>query len=337
MMLSKREILVLTAVVELYVDTAQPVASGAICTNLDLSPASVRGTMALLMDKGFLQQPHTSAGRVPSIQGFRYYLDQVLRISPLPLRERSRLQEYILPGATELPQVLRRAAQALSSLTRQVCVVRAPQQSLARWRQIDFVLLRPGMVMAVLVLQGGIICNRLIQIDAALGTDELVYYGNFLNSLFEGRTTQDVRIEILQRLQGARATLDAYGQAWELAAQAVAEDEEPQIFVGGTSYLVHHPEFTALETIQELLRLVEEHSRLLELLDKIAASTSVSVSLEHTVGGSGCSVVTAAYSGHASSQGALALLGPVRMNYARILPLVDFAGQILSQCLGSRF
>jgi len=338
MILNKRETAVLTAVVELYVETAQPVGSQTIATGLGLSPASLRTTMARLTEKGFLRQPHTSAGRVPSIQGFRYYLDQVLQICPLPRRDRSRLQEHILPDASELPQVLRRAAQALSSLTNQVCVVMAPRQTLARWRQIDFILLRPGMVMAVLVLQGGLISNRLIQVDENLGSDELIHYGNFLNSLFAGRTTREVRAEILLQLHNAQATLDAYRRAWELAAQAVTEDEQPEVFVGGTSHLATQPEFTDLETIQELLRLIEERSRLLELLDKTASSASVSVSLDQNVAGvSGCSLVTSAYSAHASTQGALAVLGPVRMNYARILPMVDFAAQILSQCLKSRF
>jgi heat-inducible transcriptional repressor len=338
MILSTRETAVLTAVVERYVETAQPVGSQAITADLGLSPASLRATMARLTEKGFLRQPHTSAGRVPSIQGFRYYLDQVLQVCPLPRRDRSRLQEHILPGASELPQVLRRAAQALSSLTRQVCVVMAPRQTLARWRQIDFVLLRPGMVMAVLVLQGGLVSNRLLQVDEQLGSDDLVRYGNFLNSLFEGRTTQEVRAEILLQLHRAQATLDAYRRAWELAAQTVAEDDQPEVFVGGTSHLATQPEFTDMETIQELLRLIEERSHLLELLDKTSTSPTVSVSLGQDMPGlAGCSLVASVYSAHASTQGALAVLGPVRMNYARILPMVDFAAQILSQCLKSRF
>lgn len=338
MILGKRETDVLTAVVELYVETAQAVSSQAIAAGLGLSPASLRATMARLTEKGVLRQLHTSAGRVPSIQGFRYYLDQVLQTCPLPRQDRSRLREHILPGASELPQVLRRAAQALSSLTRQACVIMAPRQNLARWRQIDFVLLRPGMVMAVLVLHGGLISNRLLQVDESIDSDELIHHGNFLNSLFEGRTTQEVRIEILRQMHGAQATLDAYRRAWELAAQTVTEDEQPEVFVGGASHLANHPEFTDLETIQELLRLIEERSRLLELLDKTSASAAVSVSLDQNVAGvSGCSLVTSVYSAHASTQGALAVLGPVRMNYARILPMVDFAAQILSQCLKSRF
>jgi heat-inducible transcriptional repressor len=338
MILGKRETAVLTAVVERYVETAQPVGSQALAPDLGLSPASLRATMAVLTEKGYLRQPHTSAGRVPSIQGFRYYLDQVLQTCPLPRRDQSRLQDHILPGAAELPQILRRAAQALSSLTRQVCVVMAPRQDLARWRQIDFVLLRPGMVMAVLVLQGGLISNRLLQVDEDLGGDELIRFGNYLNSLFEGRTTQEVRAEILHQLHRAQATLDAYRRAWELAAQTMTEDEQPEVFVGGTSHLATQPEFTDLETIQELLRLIEERSRLLELLDKTSAGATVSVSMGYDMPGlDGCSLVASAYSAHASSHGALAVLGPVRMNYARIVPMVDFAAQILSQCLKSRF
>ena len=338
MILGRRETDVLTAVVETYVETAQPVASQALVAGLGLSPASLRSTMAALTEKGYLQQPHTSAGRIPTVQAFRYYLDQVLKLGPLSRRDQSRLHEHIQPGEGELSQVLRRAARALSSLTRQVCVIMAPRQDLARWRQIDFVLLRPGMIMAVLVMQGGLISNRLVQMDTRMTADDLVRYGNYLNSLFEGRTTLEVRGEIERQLRSVSQTLDAYRRAWELASQALASDEQPEVFVGGTSHLTAQPEFTELETIQELLRLIEERSRLLELLDKTSASESVSVSLTQDMPGlAGCSLVVSPYSAFASTHGTLAVLGPVRMNYARIVPMVDFAAQILSQCLKSRY
>lgn len=344
MILSKRETSVLAAIVDIYVDTAQPVGSQTIAARrpLGLSPASLRQCMAKLTEKGFLHQPHTSAGRVPTIQAFRYYLDQVLQHGTLPRRDQSRLQEHIQPEAGgDLDQVLRRAVKALSTLTRQVCVIMAPRKDLARWRQIDFVLLRPGMIMAVLVLQGGLISNRLLHTDHGLTADDLVTYGNYLNSLFEGRTTQEVRAEIIRQLDSAQKTLDAYRRAWELAAKAIADDTQPDVFVGGTSHLAGQPEFTELDTIQELLRLIEERSRLLELLDKTSSGESVSIRLGQDMPGlSGCSLVTSSYSAFASSnvsQGTLAVLGPVRMNYARIVPMVDFAAQILSQCLKSRF
>jgi heat-inducible transcriptional repressor len=337
MTLGKRETRILAAVIETYVETAQPVASQALSAGLGMSPASLRATMAALTEKGFLQQPHTSAGRIPTIRGFRYYLDQVFRLAPLSRREQSRLHEHIQPGEGELPQVLRRAARALSTLTHQVCVVMAPRQELARWRQIDFVLLRPGMVLAVLVMQGGLVSNRMIQMDESLRADDLVRYGNYLNSLFEGRTTLEVRGEIERQLVSARKTLDAYRRAWELAAQALAAEEQPEVFVGGASHLADQPEFTDLETIQELLRLIEERSRLLELLDKTSAGASVSVNLTEGMPGiAGCSLVASPYSAFPSAHGTLAVLGPVRMNYARIVPMVDFAAQILSQCLKSR-
>jgi heat-inducible transcriptional repressor len=338
MILSKRETAVLTAVVETYVETAQPVSSGSLVAALGLSPASLRATMAALTEKEYLLQPHTSAGRIPTVAAFRYYLDQVLTLGPLSRREQSRLHEHILPGEGDLTQVLRRAVRSISSLTRQVCVVMAPRQELARWRQIDFVLLRPGMIMAVLVMQGGLISNRLLQMDDRLSAADLVRYGNYLNSLFKGRTTQEVRGEIERQLASVRKTLDAYRKAWELAAQALAEEEQPEVFVGGASHLTDQPEFMELETIQEFLRLIEERSRLLELLDKTSAGQSVSVSLTQDVPGlAGCSLVASPYSAFASNHGTLAVLGPVRMNYARIVPMVDFAAQILSQCLKSRF
>jgi heat-inducible transcriptional repressor len=339
MMLNKRETDVLAAVIETYVETAVPVPSQTLAreSGLGLSPASLRSTMAALAEKGYLEQPHTSAGRIPTVQAFRYYLDQVFKLSPLSRRDQSRLHEHIQPGEGELPQVLRRAVSTLSSLTHQVCVVMAPRQDLARWRQIDFVLLRPGMVLAVLVMEGGLVSNRMVQMDESLSVDDLVRYGNYLNTLFQGRTTLEVRSEIERQLLSAREALNAYRRAWELAAQALGDEDLPEVFVGGASHLAGQPEFTELGTIRELLRLIEERSRLLELLDKTSAGKSVSVSLtENMPGIVGCSLVTSPYSAFSSGQGTLAVLGPVRMNYARIVPMVDFAAQILSQSLKSR-
>ncbi len=340
MILTKREAEILAAIVEIYVDTAQPVGWQTVIAarGLSLSPASVRATMAVLTEKGYVLQPHTSAGRVPSVQGFRYYLDQVLRFSPLSRREQSRLQDHILPGTVELPETLRRAAAALASLTRQLCVITAPRHDLARWRHIDFVLLHPGRVMAVLVMHGGLVSNRVLDVDTTLDRDELLYYSNYLNSLLEGRTTSEVRQEIIRQLRSAQQTLDAYGQAWELAEQAIATDDQPELFVGGASHLTDHPEFTDLTTLHRVLELIEERTRLLELLDKTQSSPVVSVSLGQDMPDLlGCSLVASAYSAHYPTHGSLAVLGPVRMNYARILPMVDFAAQVLSQCLTSRF
>jgi len=335
MILNRRETDVLAALVETYVQTALPVASQVLAAGLSLSPASLRTTMAALTEKGYLHQPHTSAGRVPTVQGFRIYLDQVLKPAPLPRRDQSRLQARIQPGEGGLHQILHRVARVISAQTRQVCVVMAPRPDLARWRQIDFVLLRPGMIMAVLVLQGGLISNRLVHMDGALSADDLVRFGNYLNALFEGRTTREVRSEIERQLATARQTLDAYLRAWELAAHALVDEEQPEVFVVGASHLTDQPEFMELETIQELLRLIEERSRLLDLLDKTATGRSVSVCLAQDMPVAGCSLVASAYS-LSASHGALAVLGPVRMNYARIVPMVDFAAQILSQSLKSR-
>ena len=343
MLLTQRETNVLAAIVEIYEDTAQPVGSQAIATKrpLGLSPATIRQCMAQLTRKGYLYQPHTSAGRVPTSQAFQYYLDQVLQFYPLTRREQSQLQTEIQPEAGDLDQVLRRTVKTLSSLTRQVCVVMAPRQDLARWRQIDFVLLRPGMIMAILVLQGGLVSHRLLHTNQELTADDLQVYSNYLNTLFAGRTTLEVRTEIMGQLEDAQKTLQAYYRAWELVAKTMADHEQPEIFVGGTNHLAAQPEFTEQDAIQELLLFIEERSHLLELLDKTQSGQSVSISLGQDVPGlPDCSLITSVYGPLAvpnSAQGTVAILGPVRMNYARIVPMVDFAAQILSQCLKSRY
>ncbi len=343
MTLDAREHTVLTTIVDQYIADAAPVGSRAVAriSGLDLSPASIRNTMADLTGTGFLEQPHTSAGRVPTAKAFRYYLDTVLHRPVLAESDRRLIEDHLGSAGLELTDILRQASRLLSSFSRQVSMVLAPAKDDVRWRHIDFALVSPGLVMAVLVLEGGLMQHRMVEIEPGLSQDDLVAFGNYLNHHYTGRTLTEVRSRLVSELDGARRRLKGmYRRALRLARDAFASDLERDFFFDGTVNLPGQPEFADLGNMRELLHLLEERTRLLELLDRTMEGGRIKVSLGRETQLAGCpdyGFIASPYGGGEHSRGVVGIIGPLRMDYARVVPLVDYTARLLSQVLSKRF
>jgi len=341
--LDAREHTVLTTIVDQYIAEATPVGSRSVAriSGLALSPASIRNTMADLTDTGYLDQPHTSAGRVPTAKAFRYYLDTVLRQPVLAEDDRRLIEDHLGSAGLELTDILRQASRLLSSFSRQVSMVLAPAKDDVRWRHIDFALVSPGLVMAVLVLEGGLVQNRLVEAEPGLTQDDLTTFGNYLNHHYTGRTLGEVRANLVRELDGARRRLKGmYRRALRLARDAFASDLERDFFFDGTVNLPGQPEFADLGNMRELLHLLEERTRLLELLDRTMEGGRIKVSLGRETKldvGPDYGFIASPYGGGEHSRGVVGIIGPLRMDYARVVPLVDYTARMLSQVLSKRF
>lgn len=341
--LQAREIGVLTTLIEEYIQHAVPVGSRTIAkkSNLNLSPASIRNIMADLTEKGYLEQPHTSAGRIPSAQGFRFYVDAILKYHPLPTEKRHMMAEHLGDDRLDVSELLRNASRLLSAFTQQVGMVLAPKANDIGFKHIDFVLLKPGLVMAILVVEGGIVQNKIISADPALNTDDLIKYNNYLNHLFEGRTLAQVRSQILREMDTFRQQYQSLArQALSLAQQAFATDKEREVFVEGTVNFFGHPEFSNPAKLRELLFMLEERTKLLELLDQVSKPEGISIFFGGEVAQDGFreyTLISSPYLGQDSPLGVVGVIGPIRMDYAKVVPLVDFTAQVISQLLRNRF
>lgn len=341
--LIQRELEVLTAIVEDYIAKAQPVGSRTVSKagSMRLSPASIRNTMADLTDKGYLEQPHTSSGRVPTAKAFRLYLDQVMQLRPLPVSMKEMMASSLGQAGYEIDDILRHASRVLSTASRQVCMVLAPRHSLARWRQIDFVLLRPGLVMAILVLQGGLVQKRVVTVAEDIGADDLVHFGNYLNHHFQDLTVSEVRARIIAEMAAAKRELsNLTGRAMQLAMDAFSTAEAPEVFVEGTLNMLSQPEFSDLGVMREVLGALEERTRLLEVLDKTMAEYRTVVVLgaeAHAADLGGCGLVSSPYGGQGAPLGAVSVIGPLRMDYAEVVPLVNYTAQLITAMLGRHF
>lgn len=342
MRLTQREIDVLSTLIQDYILTGQPVGSRTVAkkSQLNLSPATIRNIMADLSERGLLSQPHTSAGRVPTTKAFRYYLDSILTISPLPLEEQQRISKTLEEVGPDLPQTLSQASKILSSLSNQISMVLTPRKSLVRWQQIDFILLRPGLVMSVLVLDGGLIQNKVIQVDKDITADELIKYSNFLNDSFQGRTLYQVREEILEQMKKAHLEFEhLYKKALKLA-QDTFEANNRQVFVEGTINLLEGEDLSDINAMRDLFKILEEKSKLLQLLDKTIESRGLNIILgeeQNLEELQEYSVISSPYSIKDDTLGVVSVIGPMRMDYSKVIPTVDLMAKILSQIFRKHF
>ncbi|WP_243440004.1 heat-inducible transcriptional repressor HrcA [Fundidesulfovibrio soli] len=341
--LTPREIEVLTAIVEDYIAKAQPVGSRTVSKSgrSHLSPASIRNTMSDLTDKGYLAQPHTSAGRVPTPMAFRLYLDQVMQLRPLAVPTQQMMQVQLGNAGLEIDDMLRHASRLLSRVSNQVCMVLAPRHSQALWRQIDFVLLRPGLVMAILVLQGGLVQKRVVSVAEDIRADDLVHFGNYLNHHFQNLTVSQVRSRIIAEMGAAERELSSLtGRAMRLAMDAFSTTETPEVFVEGTLNMLSQPEFSDIAAMRDILKALEDRTRLLEVLDKTMDEyrTVVVLGEEAKVGDlAACGLVSAPYGPQGAPLGSVSVIGPIRMDYAEVVPLVDYTARLISTMLGRHF
>jgi heat-inducible transcriptional repressor len=343
MPLLERERQVLTTIVESYIADAAPVGSRTVAKKcgLNLSPASIRNIMSDLTEQGYLEQPHASAGRIPSAQAFRLYINEVMRLRPLPESQKNRITGLLGAAGPELGDILRQASRILSGHSLQVSLVIAPRHADARWKRIEFTLIKPGLVMTVLILQGGMVLDRLLETSPDITSDDLTASANYLNHLFGEMTVSEVRAKLLAELRKAETQFgELYRRALAMAAEAFAPEVARELFVDGTANIVNQPEFSDVGRMAELLRVLENRTKLLELLDKsmdefktvfILGEESDLESFREF--GS----ISTPYGPSDHPLGALGVIGPVRMDYARLAPVLNFTARALTRMLDRRF
>jgi len=339
MNLDQRQADVLFTVVKSYIQSGQPVGSRTVArkSNLNLSPASIRNIMADLTEESYIEQPHTSAGRVPTAKGFRYYLDSKLDMEPLPREIEQKIKSSLAKVGPDLPRTLSQASKLLSSISNQISLVITPSHQNIRWKHIDFILLRPGLVMSILVMEGGMVQNKVISVDRDIMTDDLIKFSNYLNEHYQGKTLLQVRVSIYEQMKIAQRQFNQlYQSALRLARESFEPENNRQVYVDGTHYLFQDTDLANLSKMREVFKLLEERSKLLKLLDQTLESKSLSIILGQEQDWeelSDYTVISSPYSLKGDNIGMVSIIGPTRMNYSRIIPAVDLTARILSQIL----
>lgn len=337
--LTDRGRLILEAIIEEHIATAQPVGSRAITKreSINLSPASVRNVMADLEDLGLLCSPHTSAGRIPTEKGYRYYVDTLLRINRLNRQQRTQIEEHYHHRGLQMAELLRYASRSLSNLAHYTGLVMVPRIRSTVFRHIEFVKLSPRKVLAVFITQSGLVQNKLIDTEDDLSPSELAQITNYLNQTLAGKTIREAQAAILAEMTQEKALYEKLLQrAFQLSQVALEDDVDGEVIIEGTSHLFEHPEFSDLKRMKRIFRTFEQKSTLLDLLDRGLQAKGVQVLIGSDTEYSeiaGCSLVTAAYAGRNGNLGTLGIIGPNRMPYSTIIPIVEYTATLISRKL----
>lgn len=337
--LSERSQKILEIIIEEYISTAQPVGSRSITMHhaINLSPASVRSVMAELEELGYLISPHTSAGRIPTEKGYRFYVDTLLRVSDLDSDSKDRIEQHYHKRGLQMADVLREASRALSAVSHYTGLVMVPRLRATVFRHIEFVRLSSRQILAVFVTQSGLVQNRLITSDEDLTPRDLEQISNYLNRTMVGMSIHEARVQIVIEMAQEKALYDVLLQrAFKLSTAALDDEASGDVIIEGTSHFLEQPEFADLQGLKRIVRAFEQKSILIELLDRSLHTQGVQVMIGSETEYNelaGCSLITAAYSGKKGSLGSLGVIGPNRMPYSTIIPIVDYTASLISRLL----
>ena len=346
--LTERARHLLRVLVESYIREGQPVGSRNLSrdSGLNLSAATVRNVMADLEEYGFVASPHTSAGRVPTDKGYRFFVDTLLRQRQRPddAAMLNELNQRLEQEADRDPKALVAvASQMLSSLTHLAGVVTIPRQPHQSLSQIEFLPLSESRVLAVMVINGRDVQNRIVHLERHYSADELRRAANFLNQQFGGKELAQIRLDIVEELTQAGESLNQLMRdAIRVAQQAVGESNhqgEPEYVIAGETNLMEFAELSNVEKLRRLFDAFTSKRDILHLLDQSLGAEGVQIFIGQESGYQildNCSLVTAPYALDNETVGVLGVIGPTRMAYDRVIPIVDVTARLLGSALNSR-
>lgn len=330
---------VLLAIVQDFIATAEPVGSRTIAKKygLGVSPATIRNEMADLEEMGYIEQPHTSAGRIPSVRGYRYYVDYLMKKRELTREEEELIRSQLATKARDVGKVIQRTGNLLSQLTSYTSMVLTQQMGPNNFKHVQLVPMNSAQTMVIVVMDNGAVHHRLIETPESLIATDLETLSRVLNAKLQGLNIETIKLTLLKELYFElgrhKHILDL---ALELIQDSLALKEEEKIYLGGVFNMLTQPEFHNVERIKTMLGILEQEKLLCELLSGESADKGVTV----RIGGEikdydikDYSVVAAPYTLSGRKVGTVGVLGPTRMDYAKVISVVDFLTKNLSLAL----
>ena len=330
----------LKVLIERYIREGQPVGSKTLARDagLDLSPATIRNVMSDLEHMGLIVSPHTSAGRIPTASGYRLFVDSLISLRPVNRKEVSRLREE-LAGDTVPGHLVESASKLLSGITHMAGVVLVPTHSNVHIKELQFVALSETRILAVLVTAQGEVLNRIIDSSRVYTRSELEQASNFVNRHYGGMELQAIKDTIVREMSAHREDMDKLmAEALSIADMALKSDERQDFVVTGQTNLMDFDELAHMDRIRELFDAFSEKQEILHLLERCSKAEGVQLYIGEESGYGPlekCSVVTAPYEVENKVVGVLGVIGPTRMAYERVIPIVDVTAKLLGTALKS--
>lgn len=339
--LSDRAQQMLRALIDRYLRDGQPVGSRTLARDagLKLSPATIRNVMADLEEIGFVSSPHTSAGRVPTVQGYRFFVDTLLSVQPVNPSAIERMRAELMLDKSP-HDLIEAASGMLSTVTHLAGVVTLPRHDHPLFRKVEFLSLSEKRVLAILVLDKDEVQNRVMKTDKQYSPAELQQASNYLNQLFAGKDLDEVRETLLREMQETRSTMNEMMRAaMQMADQVLEKNRSEDFVVAGQTNLMECRELCDIEKLRKLFEAFNQKRDMLHLLDQCVHGEGIQIFIGEESGYQvldECSMVTAPYVVNGMTLGVLGVIGPTRMAYDRVIPIVDVTARLLGAALNSK-
>jgi len=341
MEMNERDKKVLQAVIDSYISTGSPVGSTVLVKKYDfgLSSASIRNIMAELEEMGLLTHPHTSAGRIPTDKGYRYYIDTLISFE----RDAAGINDQLMHApplhGESIQTLMEEASQFLSTFSHYAGVVVAPTEVEGKYRHIEFIRLRGTQVLIVFVTSAGTVQNKLVELDARITQQELNSFSSYLEEELGNWSLAEIRQRLIDQLREEKQLFAALMDETCRASIEIHERDAEKVYIGGTSRMLDTPEFADVDQMRSIFKAFEDKYKLLKLLDTSVAAEGIKVfigSENPFFEMQGCSLVVGGYKA-GQIAGTLGVIGPVRMQYRQVIRVVDFTSKLLSRVLDERF
>lgn len=337
--LDERKSRILQAVTDDYISSAEPVGSRTIARKYDLglSPATIRNEMADLEDEGYLQQPHTSAGRIPSDRGYRYYVDALLKQTPLSIEEIREIQSDLDRRRNGLDDLLLQAGKLLAQITHYPSMVMSPHSPTETFRHIQFVPVNEKNVMVLVVTDTGMVENRIMPTEIQWSSEELDQISKMMNQRLRGIPIRKLPMTVWNEIRTELAIQErCFHEAVRLLMESLHNPKKEKVYLDGTVSILQHPEFKELDRIKPLIGLLETEENLVELLQPSTSLNGITIKIGHENFRDAikeCSLITANYQLGDRALGVIGILGPTRMDYGKVMTIVEYMSVYLSKIL----
>lgn len=336
-MLDERKQRILQAIINDYISSAEPVGSRTIARKYDLgvSPATIRNEMADLEMLGYLEQLHTSSGRIPSSKGYRFYVDDLLPPQPMGDKEKALIDQWYKARVKRIEEVFQETAKIISRVTKNVSLVLAPQLAQAAFRCLQFLPLDDSRVIAVIMTDAGFVENKIVAMPGGAEFEDFQRMAMVINKCLAGQTLDAIQPDSLRRIRDEIMDETLYEAAMDLIHRSLDSEKKERLYLGGTTQMLNQPEFHDVQKVKDILLMLEEEQLLKDILHAhMGEGLAVTIGHENKYTGiQDCSIITATYHLDGELLGTIAVLGPTRMEYGKAMTLLQYMNSNLTEII----
>lgn len=330
---------ILSAIIDNYIEEGTPIGSKKLSSynRFNLSSATIRNVMSDLEDLGFIASPHTSAGRIPTSKGYRFFIDRLLEYQPVDSNEIASIKDTVSQTKSSNKDLATNVSTTLSAITQLAGIVTVPKQHKSTLKEIDFIPLSEQRVLAIVVINDSEVENKILQMKRNFSRDELQISANYLNQNYVGRSFEYIKNNLLTQLKETSALANSLmNDIINIADELLTNQNKDEYVVTGKNQLLDFEELSDMNQLKELFDAFNEQQLLLQLLDKSMSTSNIQIFIGQESGYKifdNCTLITAPYTNEVGSVGVLGVIGPTRIAYQRVIPIVDVTAKLLSQSL----